>query len=122
MLYSVLKEKEPEMKITFKQARENLPAEVAAAAILAAKNGKTNRIGFELQTEIYFGEDGRYSCWNGETWTGLECGGEWNGYKANDPINKTAPIPVGAYIVSRQWFLGHLSVTVIHNNGVMQVR
>lgn len=110
------------MKITLKQARETLPAQISDLAIQLAKAASTNKIGFRHTKTLYFAEDSTYHALvNGEI-VSVQCGGEWNGVKANDPINKETLIPVGAYIIERFYFMGRFSVSVLHNNGIEQIK
>lgn len=110
------------MKITIKTARETLPSEVSQLAIKLAKDGHTNAIHFEHKDFVYFDEDAQYTAFvNGQSRT-VQCGGEWNGYKTNDPIGKATKLPVGAFVIERARLMGKLFVTVFHNNGTLQVK
>lgn len=108
------------MKLTFKQAQETLPQAIAQKAIELARENRIRQIGIRHIKELYFAEDAKYFAYDSKQneWHSIQVGGEWNGYKTNDPINKTVTVPAGAYVIEREYFLGKAFVSVLHNNGI----
>lgn len=104
--------------LTIKQARENLPEEVAQRVSEMAKEYHTRKISFQLREYVYIAEDCTYTGWYGKETGTFQAGGEWHGYAA---CNKDVPILTGAFVIEKQWFMGKVFITVYHNNGQKQV-
>lgn len=110
-------------KLTLKQAKATLPANVAEFAVSQCKEHRTNRMSFQLVSKVYLDEDGRYTAFEGDKCLGaVRVGGEWAGPTNAGLIAKDMAIPVGAFVVEGGWFLGKYFVTVYHNNGQAQIR
>lgn len=66
-------------------------------------------------TALYFAEDRRYHAYRAGVDLGtVQCGGEWNGYRKNDAINKRTMPPVGTWVVETGFFCGHPVCTVMN--------
>lgn len=104
------------MKITKSQMREIFPKEVLAFVETWMKENHSRNVTLEDMTgrKLYFGEDCRYIAFRNEKRAAVECGGEWGGYRKNDPINTYIEVPVGTWVVETRYFLGYPACTVMN--------
>ena len=96
--------------------KSELPANVATYVTAWMKEHGIRKCGFRQMagSKLYFGEDCTYKCFIGSHESTLTSGGEWNGYKAKDPINTYTDVPQGAFVVETQYFMGHPVISVMH--------
>ena len=104
-------------KLTITSARANLPAKVASRLIDLAKQHHTRKLSLQMRESVYLDEDQRYAALVNGEWISVRVGGEWHGAENMGLIAKDMKLPVGAWVIETQLFLGKWFLTVYHNNG-----
>jgi len=96
------------MKITKKQMQQVLPSAVFQFVNTWRTNHHSRYTTIEnvAGRKLYFAEDMRYTAFRNNEQISIQCGGEWNGYRKNDPINTYHEIKTGTWVVETGFFLG----------------
>jgi len=95
-------------KITKSEMKQVLPPAVFDFVSTWQKENRTRyvTVSNEAGRKLYFAEDRRYTAFRHGQRVSIECGGEWNGYRKNDPINTYHEIQTGTWVVETGYFMG----------------
>jgi len=102
-------------KVTKAQIKE-FPAKVQEFTFDWMKWCRTRYVTFDQMAgkKLYFAEDMTYTAFRNDDTGAFQCGGEWNGCKPGDMVNKYIDIPEGTWIVETGFFCGKPVCHVMH--------